>query len=145
MSEFTKTAIYTKLTGDATLATLLGHDENAKPAVFNANMNQKQQSTTGWTYPCITVREDEGSVDQRFVSGTVEAEYFDIEAWWPNDSALTGARILARIDALLHNATLTLSTGVCYNCVRVSKTPDLYDDKLKVHFGLYRYRLVVGH
>ena len=146
MSEFTKTAIYSKLTGDTALAALLGKDENAAAAVFNTTMNRlREDATTGWTYPAVTFREADGVADARFVSGSHGTEAFDFEVWWQNDSSLPGSRIAARLEALLHNKTLTVSSGKVYCCEKVSQIPDQYDDKLKVHFGLYRYKLVVGN
>lgn len=149
MSEFTKTAIYSTFTGDTALADLLGTDENGAAAVFNATMNQKQQDiadpSKSWTYPCVTFRESDGVADSRFTTSAVGTEFFDIEVWWQTSSALTGARIAARIESLLHNRSLIVSSGRVYHCERVSQIPDQYDSKLKVHFGLYRYKLVVGN
>ena len=146
MSEFTKKAIYSKLTGDTVLAALLGTDENDAAAVFNATMNRMQEdATTGWTYPAVTFREADGVADARFVSGSHGTEFFDFEIWAGTDSPLVIARIAARIEALLHNQTLTVSSGKVYCCENISQIPDQYDDKLKVHFGLYRYKLVVGN
>lgn len=148
MSETTKKAIYSLLATDATLAALLGTDENGVAAIFNANMNSKLQDQTtpgaSWTYPCITFRESSGTPDARFTSGLVEYEYFDIEVWWQDNSALTGARISGRLDTLLHNTSLTVDSGTCYDCTRVSKVADNYDDKSNTHFSLLRYQLVVS-
>lgn len=149
MSEYTKTALYGLLTGDAALAALLGDDENGKPAVFNATMNQKLRDlstpASSWTYDCITFREADGPVDPRFTAGLVGAEFFDIEIWSQSNSAVTIPRIAARVIALLHNETLTVTSGKVYCCELVSQRLDQYDDKLHVHFGLMRLKLVVGN
>ncbi|MFA6666299.1 MAG: hypothetical protein WCT06_06980, partial [Armatimonadota bacterium] len=60
------------------------------------------------------------------------------------DSALTVPRIAEQIDTLLHNKALSTSEGKIYDCARVAQIPDQYDDKLKLHFGLYRYKLVAS-
>lgn len=149
MSEFTKTAIYSTLIGDSALVALLGTDENSAPAIFNAAMNQKQRDleTPGnsWTYDCITFREAAGNADPRFTSGAHGTEFFDFEVWSKATSSLNRARIAARLDALFHNVALTVSSGKVYWMERVTQVPDQYDEKLKVHFGLYRYRLIVGN
>ena len=147
MSEYTKAAIYSAQKSDTALEALLGADENFDPAIFNANMNEKQQDladpSKSWTYPCVTFREADGTADPRFTNNAVGTEFFDFEVWWQASSALTGARIAARLDALFHNEPLTVASGHVYNCERVSQIPDNYDPKLKVHIGLYRYKLVV--
>lgn len=148
MSASTKKAIMAKLSGDTQLIALLGGDENGDPAIFNATMNRKQRDlktpASSWTLPAITFREADGGADKRFHGVTVDSELFDIEVWADTDSALTVTNIAERLDALLHNQLLMLGSGRNYDCVRVSQNPDLYDDKLNLHFGLYRYRLVVS-
>jgi hypothetical protein len=147
MSEYTKKALFSRLTGSDALTELLGTDENNGPAIFNATMNQKLQDLenpeTSWTDPCVTFRETDGSADSRFRTETIDNEICDIEVWARTSSALVIPRIAAEVDKLLHNQDLTLESGENYDCVRFAQQPDLYDDKIKFHFGLYRYRLVV--
>ena len=140
MSAIIKTAIFSILTGDATLNALIGQDENGDPAVFNASYNELGNPP----FPCITFREADGSADGRFRETTIDTEYYDIEIWAQSESALTIPNIHARVDALLHNQAVTASSGTVYDCVRVTQIPDQYDKALKLHFGLYRYRLVVS-
>lgn len=146
MSAETKTAIYSVLASDSELTDLLAADENDDPAIFNSNMNKLaiDRKLEEVPLPCVTYREGPGSADSRFRQETVDAETFDLEAWAKTESGLVVPAIGARIDALLHNQVLTLSSGTNYDCVRISQTPDLYDDKLNLHFGLYRYRLIVS-
>jgi len=141
MSLETKTALYSVLTSDEALAALLGTDENDDPAVFNSNMNKLAQES-GWSYPVVIFREADGKADARFRAETVGTEIFDLEIW--GSSAKTVAEIFDEIDRILHNQTLTLESGTCYDCVRIAQNPDQYDSKLKIHFGLYRYKLVVS-
>ncbi len=145
MSEITKCALYSALAGDTALAALLGTDENGDPAVFNAAMNRLPRGTTGWSYPCITFRQDSSPVDARFVGGMVGAEFFSLEVWWEGDSSIPGERILARLKTLLHNVTLSVTSGRVYCCEVVSTTPDQYDDRLKAHVALLRVKLVVAN
>lgn len=140
MSEVTKKAIYSTLSGDAEIVSLVGRHSDGSPAIFNANFNRANPAV----FPCITFREADGSAFGGIRKETVDAEYFNIEVWAKTDSALTVPRIAERIDALLHNKALSGAGGSIYDCVRVSQVPDQYDDKLKLHFGLYRYRLVVS-
>jgi hypothetical protein len=140
MSELTKKAVWGVLSGDGELAALVGKDSGGNPAIFNANFNRANPAV----FPCITFREADGSAFGGIRGETVDAEYFNIEVWAKTDSALTVPRIAERIDSLLHNKALSGTGGRIYDCARVAQAPDQYDDKLKLHFGLYRYRLVAG-
>ena len=142
MSTVTKKAFYAKLAADATLLALIGSDELGGPAIFNASMNRVAQGT-GWSFPAITFREADGANDQRLRSETVDREFYDVEVWAEGESALTVGQIAGRIETLLHNQSLTVDSGEVYDCSRVTQSPDMYDDKLNLHFGLYRYQLVV--
>lgn len=143
MSAVTKKAIFEVLSDSTTLAALLGTDENGSPSVFNATLNEKI-SEQGWTYDAITFREAPGQADLRLRSMTVDTEYFDIEIWCQTASATAVGAIHVIVDGLLHNQRIALDSGVCFDCVRVSQEPDLYDPQLNLHFGLYRYRLVAS-
>ena len=140
MSVTTKKAIWSTLSGDAELSSLVGRDSGGNPAVFNANFNRASPAV----FPCITFREADGSAYGGIREETVDAEYFNIEVWAKTDSALTVPRIAEQIDTLLHNKALSTSEGKIYDCARVAQIPDQYDEKLELHFGLYRYRLVAG-
>jgi hypothetical protein len=140
MSEHTKRAIYSRLTGDIVLCAMLATDAGGNIAIYNASYNKANPAI----FPCITFREADGSADQRVTGGTVDTEYFDLEIWARTESALVVPQIAGRMDVLLHNQTLSLTSGVNYNCSRVAQAPDQWDDKNKLHFGLYRYKLVVG-
>ncbi|MCE5199801.1 hypothetical protein LLG39_12590 [bacterium] len=148
MSDVTKTAIYSAISGDSALAALLGKDELNSPAIFNATLNQKLQDKANpgnsWTFPCITFRQEPSSTDTRFRESTVDNEIFAFEIWVETTSALTIPLIGNHLDRILHNKTLLLGSGSNYDCVRITQAPDLFDDKLNLHFGLYRYRLVVS-
>ena len=139
MSEYSKKAIYSALSGRAALTTLLGTDEDANPAIYNVSFN----AVSDPPFPCVTFREGDGSADQRFRTETVGSEIFDLEAWARTESGLIIPRILEQIDAALHNQRLTLASGYNFESVRLTQSPDLYDDKLNLHFGLARYRLIV--
>ena len=140
MSDVTKAAVYEALAGDDDLTALLGVDENGNPAIYDSNMNKLVDPA----FPCITFREGPGSADGRIRQDTVDYETFDLEVWARDESALTIPQIHNEIDRLLHQQTLTLDTGENLDCVRLSQNPDMYDTELKLHFGLYRYRLVVS-
>jgi hypothetical protein len=139
MSSISKTAIMSKLTSATALTTLLGKDEGDRPAIYNASLNQVNQPA----FPAITFREASGAPDGRFIDDTIDSEYFDIEIWSKSESALIVPAIALQVDLLLHNQTLTLASGECYDCARIAQNPDNFDSKLKLHFGLYRYRLIV--
>jgi hypothetical protein len=140
MSSASHTALYSKLTGAGALTALLGAQADGLPAVFNASLNKLSSPV----FPIVTFREDSGTADARFAHSTVDEEIYNIEVWAATESALVVPAIFAQIDALLHNGTLTLASGVFYDCYRLSQTPDMYDDQLNLHFGLYRYRLVLS-
>ena len=139
MSEYSKKAIYSKLSGDTAFAALLAKDENNNPGIYNTNLNQIHPVN----FPCTTFRESDGTTDPRFRTITIGTEFFDFEIWADDKSGLTTARIAERLNALLHNQPITLSSGECYDCIRVTQSPDNYDPKLKLQFGLYRYKLTV--
>lgn len=143
MSATTKKAIYKALSDDSALVALLGKDELNGPAIFNTSMN-KLTNRSGWSYPCITFRESDGSADSRFRESTTDSEVFDLEVWSQAESAVTPGQIADRIDELLHNQVLILESGRNYDCVRFAQIPDQYDKDIKAHFGLYRYRLAVS-
>lgn len=140
MSAVTKKALYSTLAGGTALTNLLSTDENNDPAIFNAFLNKLESPS----FPCITFRESSGSADQRFKSETVDQEIWDLEIWAKTESALVVSQIFAEVDRLLHNKTLTLETGRNYDCVRIAQNPDMYDTKLNLSFGLYRYKLVAS-
>ena len=140
VSDVTKKAVYEALAGDDDLIALLGLDENGDPAIYDSFMNKLVDPP----FPCITFREGAGSADGRVRNDTVDYETFDVEIWARDESALTIPQIHNEIDRLLHQQTLLLETGENLDCVRLSQNPDQYDPELKLHFGLYRYRLVVS-
>lgn len=143
MSAVTKAALYSTLTNSNNLIALLGTDENGAPSIFNATLNEKI-AEQGWTYPAITFREASGSADGRFREITVDSEDFDLEIWAQTTSALVVPQIHTVVDGLLHNQKIVLDSGLCFDIVRVAEQPDLYDSILKLHFGLYRYRLIAA-
>ncbi|MHB0913939.1 MAG: tail completion protein gp17 [Armatimonadota bacterium] len=138
MSEYTKTAIYSALSGDAALSALLATDEGGEPAVFAASLNKYPDAP----FPCITVREAEVEADPRFEAAPVDAETFEIEVWARTESALTVPRIHAEVERVMGN--LLVEGETLYYCGRTGETPDLYDDKLDLLHGMAKYRLIVG-
>jgi hypothetical protein len=147
MSSVTKKAIYEILIGDSALVAIIGKDENGDPAVFNSTYDKVTAEIVGGAgedlYPIITFRESAGSSDQRFRAGTVDNEGFDLEIWARTESGLVVSEIANRVDQLLHNQEILVDSGAVFDCVRMMQNPDGYDEKLKLHFGLMRYRLVV--
>jgi len=145
MSELTKKALFSILSSDTALTALIGKDENGSAAIFNATFNEVTAESKNWSYPVITFREDTTTADARFTAQTVDAEIFDIEIWAKTTSSLTIPTIHKELDRILHNKTLSLisTQGRNYDCVRIASSPDQYDSKLKLHFGLYRYKFVV--
>jgi hypothetical protein len=150
MSLATKQAILARLQSDGALVALLAKDPNdpsaqPRPAIFNAHL-----SAAPPVYACVTFRQSTGSPDNRFrpalpgdVTQNVDDEYFDFEAWTQAPSFVPISSIQARLDVLLHQQSFAAGTSQVFWSERVLEQPDLYDDVLKAHYGLFRYRVRV--
>ena len=150
MSLATKQALLARLEADAALAALLAKDPNdtrasPRPAIFDSHL-----SAAPPVYACVTFRQSSGAPDNRFrparagdAPQNIEDEYFDFEAWTQAPSSAPIAAIQARLDAALHQQAFAAGSTQVFWSERVLEQPDLYDDVLKAHYGLFRYRLRV--
>jgi hypothetical protein len=149
MSQALRTAIVSRIAIDTSLTALLAKDpaDGTSPAVFNVNKNQAPP-----VYPCLTYRIEMANPDKRFRpvpagSGpsTIEDYYLDFEGWSQADDSADCDTMLARLDALLENATFALADGSnVFRSERISAKPDLYDNKLNAWYLLARYRFRVS-
>lgn len=124
-----QTAIYTRLTGDATLMGLV-------TGVFDA-VPQEQ------TLPYVTIGQFEGE-DWSTFAKLGEAYAVNLHVW--NDSAKgqkTVQAIQSRVDTLLNRAALTVTGYVAVSCIREYVTVLQDPDGVTWH-GVQRFRIHVN-
>jgi acetylglutamate synthase len=150
MSQASRIAVVAAMQADAALVALLAADPDSlttppAAAIFNAYKDQAPP-----VYPCLTYRISTGAPDHRFrpsrAAGggpaTVKDEYFDLEAWSKTPDSAPIEAIGARLTVLFDGASLALTGGgSIFWSELVTYQPDLYDDDLNAHYGLFRFRI----
>lgn len=122
-----QTALYSRLTGDATLMGLI-------TGVFDAVPDAQ-------AFPYLTLGEFEGSEWSTF--GTLGQTYlFTLHTWSQSKGTKAAQAIQSRVDTLLHRVTLSLSGAACVTCVREFDTVLRDPDGVTWH-GVQRFRMWV--
>lgn len=110
-------AFYTRLSGDATLQTLLG----------GAGRIFRLKAPSG-TFPAL-IYSSQGGPDRSTLGGLrIRDLVYRFRVWDQGFSAQGAKAILARVDALLQDATLSVSGGSVLFLRRRSELPDLTED-----------------
>ena len=132
---YLKEAIFSKLTGDATLVSLLGGNGR----IFHRSPPQDAK------YPCIAYgiindRENPFGITQD--TGAVTESYFRITIFSKSSKTEETDNIEARIKELLNGQrTLDNSTIICYSCFRDNLLEPIKDPDLLVWITPIRYRV----
>lgn len=139
MSTAVRRAIYGKLAGDTTLNNLLA----VPPAGYSKSLYH-QQAPDNAAFPFVVVSKQSGRPTEAFSAPSAfENDVWLIKAIDRSPSADTAEAVAARIQALLNDATLSISGGTLLYLRRQSDVeyPEVTDGVQYKHAGAL-YRLV---
>lgn len=113
MSVAAGSAIYARLSGDATLTSL------GCTGVHYAVAPQQA------AYPYVTIQLMDGTDTRVFGARATVQERWAIQAWDTGGSHKRAKQIAERVDALLDEYDLVVGGGTAMNCRRVGELPDI--------------------
>lgn len=119
MSAAAGSAIYSRLSGDATLTTLTG----GSVAIYYGVAPSQAQA------PYVTMQLADGDDTRVFGARATIRERWLIKGWCEGSSHLAAKRIADRVDALLDEYDLVVGGGTAMACRRIAQLPDLSEEE----------------
>jgi len=119
MSAAAGSAIYSRLSGDATLTTLTG----GSVAIYYGVAPSQAQA------PYVTMQLADGDDTRVFGARATVRERWLIKGWCEGSSHLAAKRIADRVDALLDEYDLVVGGGTAMACRRIAQLPDLSEEE----------------
>ena len=119
MSDAAGSAIYSRLSGDATLTTLTG----GSVAIYYGVAPSQAQA------PYVTMQLADGDDTRVFGARATIRERWLIKGWCEGSSHLAAKRIADRVDALLDEYDLVVGGGTAMACRRIAQLPDLSEEE----------------
>jgi hypothetical protein len=112
-------AIYTRLSGDATLTTLTG----GSVAIYYGVAPSQARA------PYVTMQLADGDDTRVFGARATIRERWLIKGWCEGSSHLAAKRIADRVDVLLDEYDLVVGGGTAMACRRIAQLPDLSEEE----------------
>ena len=132
---YLKEAIYTKISTDATLNTLLG----GSGRVFHRDIPKEP------VYPCVIyliLNDSDHPYNEAIGSGQVTESNFRIMIFTDNSTSEQSDNIEARLKTLLNGQnTLDTTKVICYSCYRDMLLEPFRDPELQIWVTPIRYRV----
>jgi len=119
MSAAAGSAIYSRLSGDATLTTLTG----GSVAIYYGVAPSQAQA------PYVTIQLADGDDTRVFGARATIRERWLVKGWCEGSSHLAAKRIADRVDALLDEYDLVVGGGTAMACRRIAQLPDLSEEE----------------
>ena len=119
MSAAPGSAIYSRLSGDATLTTLTG----GSVAIYYGVAPSHAKA------PYVTMQLADGDDTRVFGARATIRERWLIKGWCEGSSHLAAKRIADRVDVLLDEYDLVVGGGTAMACRRIAQLPDLSEEE----------------